>query len=29
LLLGRDPITVADDTFIDIWVQMTRSRIEH
>jgi AcrR family transcriptional regulator len=29
LLLGRDPITVDDDTFVDIWVQVIRSRIEH
>jgi hypothetical protein len=29
LLLGRDPIAVDDDTFVDIWVQMIRSRIEH
>ncbi|HUR47941.1 MAG TPA: TetR/AcrR family transcriptional regulator, partial [Acidimicrobiales bacterium] len=27
LLLGRDPMTIDDDTFIDTWVQMVSSQI--
>jgi AcrR family transcriptional regulator len=27
LLLGRDPISVEDDQFIDVWVQMMQSQI--